>query len=235
MKAIILAAGMGNRLGERTRDLPKALVTVAGKPLLEYVLDFLDTPVISEVGIVTGYQAQVFEKFVREKYPKIRLFHNPQYREGSILTLKAARDFLDDDFLLCNADHIYPRHLFDCLKLPRQNLSAICDFDRTLVEDDMKVSLDKSRHITRIDKKLATYQAGYIGMTFCPKACLPDYWAGAEEALSDRGSKACVEAILDTLAPKMPIEILDASGFGWLEVDNEEDLQKAESRLESHT
>src|SRR5688572_9657578 len=63
MKAVILAAGKGTRMGELTNALPKPMLKVQGKPILEHILDGLKAAGIREVFIVTGYQAEVIENY----------------------------------------------------------------------------------------------------------------------------------------------------------------------------
>ena len=63
MKAVILAAGMGLRLGNHTKNTPKAFVTIKGKTLIEYSLDNLKKAGIKEVIIVVGFM----ESFFKEK------------------------------------------------------------------------------------------------------------------------------------------------------------------------
>ena len=175
MKAIILAAGFGNRLGSLTEENPKALVPVAGKPLLAYVMQFLSATPVKEIAMVTGYQTKGLETFVQKHHPKVQLFYNPDYSLGSILTLQKALPFLNESFLLCNVDHIYPSRLAQRLDFSSNAVGAVCDFDRKLGNDDMKIKKNPSGHVMRIDKKLTDCDGGYIGMTFCPKNCHADY------------------------------------------------------------
>lgn len=237
MKALILAAGTGNRLGNLTSDKPKAMVEVNGKALLEYALDFLNsnsTPF--EIGIVVGYQSEKFIPFIQQQSHEIQIFQNPDFLEGSILTLQKAYDFLQgDDFLLMNVDHIYPHRLLKKMSLPQKNLSVVCDFDRNLVADDMKIQLHSDGTLQAIDKELQDYQGGYIGMTYCTVAAQPHYWEAAERALKNYGSKACVEKIIHQITQKQRVEVIDVSGIGWLEVDNQDDLKHAENSLKQNS
>ena len=234
MKAVILAAGLGNRLGALTKSTPKALVTVLGIPLLDHLMQFLSATPVQSIAVVTGYQTKMLETFVQKKFPKVQLFYNPDYSLGSILTLQKALPFLNESFLICNVDHIYPKRLAQRLDFSLNAVGAVCDFDRKLGEDDMKIKKNPLGHVIRIDKKLTNFDGGYIGMTFCPKNCHETYWGAAEETLSKKGPKANVEAILDTLAPSNPIKIFDASGIGWLEVDTDEDRTQAEETLNNN-
>ena len=77
MKAMILAAGLGSRLQSLTKFKPKALIEVAGKPIMAYQLDALIANGISHIGVVTGYQGDKIRSFVSKFYPNLRVcfFH----------------------------------------------------------------------------------------------------------------------------------------------------------------
>jgi len=236
MQAVILAAGLGKRLGDTKGDYPKAMVRVGEKRLIDHVLTFLDDEKVEERIVVTGFKSELMEGHLRDADDSITLIHNPRYRDGSIFTIAAALDRITDDFLLMNADHIYPKRMFDRLPLDTNLLTAICDYDRELTDDDMKVKLDGAGHISKIDKKLSDYDCGYIGMTFCPKAALDEYRNGVAGVINGDGAASNVERVLARLSnDNYKINICDASGIGWLEVDTPEDFKTAERALANNT
>lgn len=232
MMALVLAAGMGNRLGTFTTDRPKALVEVAGRPLIAHTLDFLHRPEITAIGVVGGFCYERLHTTLRVMGPDVTCMYNPHFRQGSIETLFVARAFLTESFLLLNADHLYRSAMIDHICVARQGVTAMCDFDRTLCADDMKIAKNKRGGLERIHKTLSHYDGGYIGITYCPKDCHAAYWAAAEATHTEFGPSAPVEWILGTLARAgHPIAIGDMSGIGWAEVDTPEDLRRAEQFL----
>ncbi len=231
MKALILAAGTGSRLGTITQNLPKAMVNVAGKPLIDHVIDSIREAGISEIGVVTGYMAETLKNHLQPK--NVKIFHNPDYLKGNIYTLLSASEFLDNGFLLANTDHIYPVELIKkFVKNSTSPVNAACDFDRTLTPDDMKVKLDEKRFITAISKKLTDFDGGYIGMTLCLTHALPAYMNTMHSAVQKYGENAVVENILQELANTghKPASV-DLSGFKWYEIDDPNDLERADEGL----
>jgi choline kinase len=89
--------------------------------------------------------------------------------------------------------------------------------------------LDKT--IRKISKTLSEFQLGYIGMTYIGKNKLGLYQKALGQVIQDTKGKANVEGVLDYLSQQEPIYTLDLGGFGWHEVDNQEDLQKAQKAL----
>lgn len=232
MNAIVLAAGLGNRLGSFTESRPKALVPVAGRELILRVLDLLTSPDIRERIVVTGFSADALTAFLRQHDPAVQCIHNPHFRDGSIRSVEAALPFMDDEFLLMNVDHIYPRSLFNLVLQQRRGITAVCDFDRPLVADDMKIALALDRTITAIGKELSDCDGGYIGMTYVARDKLDAYRKGLAHARADYGDRAPAEWILRWLmAAGERIEVCDTSGHSWLEVDTPEDLARAEAML----
>ena len=157
---------------------------------------------------------------------------NTNYRKGNILSLASAFDDIGGDFLLMNADHIYPRRMLPKIIPTGDSITAICDFDRPLGTDDMKVKLSPERTISKISKTLTEYDCGYIGMTYCPSSKLSIYKQAFKSVLETDGDTSNVERILGRLAEDgEKIQICDASGFGWLEVDTPDELHAAEKKL----
>lgn len=232
MIALIIAAGMGNRLERLTSERPKALVPVANRELILRALDFVDHPSITDRIVVTGYQGELLSQFLQTHAPAVRTVHNPRFTDGSIITIQSALSLIDDDLLLMNVDHIYPKRLLPRLLEMQGRLSAVCDFDRNLVADDMKVKLTPTRTVARMSKQLTDSDGGYIGMTVIPRTELPRYREALDAARRTQGDKANAEAALDHLALEAyPIHICDASGIRWLEVDTPSDLADAEATL----
>lgn len=234
MKAVVLAAGMGTRLLDRTRDLPKALVAVNRRPLIDRVLDYVQGSGINEVCVVGGFCAGLLQERLGSR-TGVTFATNTEYRRGSVLTLNAARPFLNGDTLLMNVDHLYPRALLRTfLTMPQKSdaPTGFVDFDRPLFADDMKVWHDSEKRITQISKTLTEFQAGYIGTTFIPGAFLQEYLRALDEVIAGSGGMSNVEAVLQRLADQgHKPHVFDASGVRWLEVDNQEDLANAERIL----
>ncbi len=236
MQAVIMAAGKGTRLKDRTANIPKALVKVLGKELLLYDLEFLNHEAVEEIIVVVGYLGDKIKEFLNafEFARKITVVENPEFEKGNILSLMSAFPHIADTFLLMNADHIYynPR-IFDIVSSPAEGITAICDFDRELGDDDMKVLIENEK-ITKISKKLEEFTGGYVGMTVVPRFKLDIYMQMAEQLSKKYEGNVHVEQILQALADAgEPIYFKDISNLGWAEVDNEEDLKKAENKLKA--
>ena len=233
MRAIILAAGTGTRLGGTST---KALIQVNGKKMIDYLFDFLDIEQFTEIYVVGGFQFSFLYEYITGKAnPKIKVLENKDYLKGNIYTmLRALEEFDNDSFLLTNSDHIYPPIMYKKMEKSFSKITAMCDFDRKLGADDMKVQINKdTNRIETIDKKLDTYNCGYIGMTFVHKDCNTIYRKAASDTIARIGDKAVVENILQTLSFNSDTAptICDLSGFGWYEVDNKKDLLFAEKHL----
>lgn len=232
MQAIILAAGLGTRLGALTGERPKALVRVAGRELILRVFDFLDHPSITERIVVTGYESERMAQFLKSHESRAKTVFNPNFKDGSIRSIETALPRIKGEFLLMNADHIYPRRMIEVILKNRRGLAAVCDFDRKLGADDMKVKIGRDGKLQLIKKTLADFDCGYIGMTYCDAKSLPSYAEGVKTARKNEGDACAVECALGTLAGMgLGANICDASGMRWFEVDTSEDLAAADNAL----
>lgn len=125
MKAMILAAGLGTRLGELTRSKPKCLVEVHGKTLLEHAIDRLKDAGVDYVVINTHHYAEQVSAFVRSRSNfgvALHLTHEPELLETGGGLYHAREHFKEEnEFFVCNADVYHRLDLLSALHEQQQN------------------------------------------------------------------------------------------------------------------
>jgi choline kinase len=238
VQIVLLAAGLGSRLGPLTAQLPKALIEVGGTPLVLHALRFAAGLAPNKVVVVGGFGfAQLAAVLTQARPIPHTLVENARFRDGNLLSLMAARPALDadgddDGFLVLNVDHIYRPAIAEVVRPPAADVTAFIDTDRILGNDDMKVQRDPAGRVRAIAKTLTTFDAGYVGMTRVPRAAFPRYFAAADAVLAADGPATHVERVLAHLAQgAAPPLCRDISGHGWLEVDTPEERALAEEAL----
>jgi glucose-1-phosphate thymidylyltransferase len=106
MKAVILAAGEGRRLRPFTETMPKVMLPVANKPVLEYVIDAVKTSGINEIILVVGYKKEVIMDYFKD-YEDIDIIYVVQEKQlGTAHALLQTKDLIDGDFLVLSGDNI---------------------------------------------------------------------------------------------------------------------------------
>jgi choline kinase len=232
MQVVLMAAGFGSRLGALTERVPKALVSVAGEPLLAHAVRFARALAPEEIVVVGGVGfALVAEEVARRALP-VTLVENRDFKDGNLISLMSARPRVRGDFVLMNVDHIYNPAIAPLVAAPAGDVTAFVDRDRVLGADDMKVALDADGRVTRIAKTLEAWDAGYVGMSRVPAGAQARYWAAADAALAADGRATHVERVLARLADAgAPPRTVDISGPGWLEVDTPDERAAAEAAL----
>jgi choline kinase len=239
MKSIILAAGLGSRLGTLTKDIPKATIEVASQPLIQRAVNFARKIGIDEIIVVGGYKFQRVREIVAGE--GITILENREYKKGNFYSLSVAQEYLDDDFVLMNIDHLYPSHLARMINEVSDGIWAVSDFDRPLFADDMKIVVKGDLYIdgqlSAISKGLGEFDGGYCGITVVKGDALDDYKLAFKNVMKHGRDQAVVEDIQAELIRlgKAP-RVLDISGIRWLEIDTQEDLANAERiiRMKPH-
>jgi choline kinase len=240
VQVVLLAAGLGSRLGTLTKEIPKALVRVAGKPLMFHALEFAARLRPTQITVVGGYGFSLVAQALDQGQAgspaladlAIQLVENPSFRDGNLISLMAARPRLGEGFLLLNVDHIYRSSIAEVVAPEVADVTAFIDTDRSLGADDMKVERRADDRVRRISKTLTKFDSGYVGMTRVPTSALPRYWRTAEAALAEEGRAIHVERVLGRLAESdAPPLCRDISGHGWLEVDTADERAAAEQAL----
>ena len=156
MQAIILAAGMGKRLGEYTHDNTKCMLEVNGIRLIDRALSALKEVKVTRVILVVGYKGQNVKDYVGENYQGIPIEYveNPIYdKTNNIYSLYLAKDYmLAEDTLLLESDIIFdPSVIKKLVGNEYPNLALVDKYESWM--DGTVVTLDKDQKITRfIDK-----------------------------------------------------------------------------------
>lgn len=234
MIAVLLAAGLGSRLGSLTKALPKALIPVGGKPLLLHALGFAGLVGPTRIVVVGGFGFPLIKEALVQHGGNlpIELVENTHFRDGNLVSLLTAKPRLTEGFLIMNVDHIYRQPVADVVGLDVERITAFIDTDRKLGDDDMKVERGPDGRVVAIAKALTKFDCGYVGMTRVPTALLGRYWAESERALAEEGRSIHVERILARLAKTADAPACrDISGHGWLEVDTPDERAAAERAL----
>ena len=110
-KAIIMAAGKGERMHPVTEKTPKPLIRVKGQRMIESVIEALCQNGITEIYIVVGYLKEQFEELA-EQWPGVQLIENPYYETcNNISSLYAAREYLENCMILDGDQIIYNKKI----------------------------------------------------------------------------------------------------------------------------
>ncbi|GAA3235248.1 phosphocholine cytidylyltransferase family protein [Actinocorallia longicatena] len=237
MIGMILAAGAGRRLRPYTDTLPKALVPVDGETtIMDISLRNLAAVGLTDIVIVVGYCAGAVEERkagFEEKYGvKITLVHNDKAEEwNNAYSMWLAREHFSKGILMVNGDTVHPVSVEKTLLANEGKADILLAVDdvKKLADEEMKVILDGTGHLSKITKLMDPADAAgeYIGATLLAPA--------AAEALAD-ALKATFEADPDQYYEDGYQEFVNRGGkiavapigeVSWVEVDNHDDLSKA--------
>src|SRR5690606_30917423 len=143
MKTVLLAAGVGQRLGEISGNRPKSLLSFDGSSLLRRHLDILLHYRIPEIIIVTGLRADLIESeaAASDASSYVKTVHNTDYEKGSLISMLAGLEALssDDGFLLMDADVLYDHRIIERLINTSHRNCFLLDRDFEAGEEPVKL------------------------------------------------------------------------------------------------
>lgn len=221
MQAVILAAGLGTRMGKLTKNIPKPMLKILGKNLLELKMNSLPKQV-DEVILIVGYKSEVIKKYFKDNFNgrKITYVEDTELK-GTANALWQAKKILKNKFLVMMGDDIYnSSSILECAKNP---LSIVV---KPALENE-----DGSRIILK-NKKLTGYSLNKEpGLLFTGLYCLTkDIFRYKPVKLKTKDEYGLPQTLLK-LAEKKKVKIIKTNY--WMQITCPEDLKKAEIILNS--
>jgi choline kinase/GNAT superfamily N-acetyltransferase len=236
MKAVILAAGRGTRLGPKYAGQPKILLQFGGRSLLDWHAQRLSEAGITRAVLVTGYQREAISGVlngVRKQYDlDIKEMVNPDFAEGSMLSLRAALPELenaDEPVLLMDADVLYPAAMLQRL-MQSQHPTALL-IDRAYSKADHDAILVPIHAGRPVDLGMnCTGEADVVGESIgffkLDREDLP-LLVGQTAQRSSGPHEAALRALV--LAGRFGYE--DVTGMPWIEIDFPRDVERATQEI----
>lgn len=241
MQAIMLAAGMGRRMGKYTEKHTKCMMEVGGKTLLERTVEALKYAGINKLVMIIGYEAETLRKYIETKNfdIKIEYVYNYDYATtNNIYSLYMAKDYLrNDDTILIESDLIYEKELIAKLvNAPDPNLAVVAKYEQWM--DGTVVTLDKNNGIVDfIDKTHFRYEdvAKYYKTVniykFSKEFSDKQYLPFLEAYLKAYGVNQYYEQVLKILAhiSNSGLNAYVLADENWYEIDDAQDLDIADT------
>ena len=245
MQALMLAAGMGKRLGNYTKNATKCMVPVNGKTLIEYAIESLIYAGIKKFTMVVGYKKDVLKNFLKGKYPQIQIdfIDNDVYDStNNIYSLYLARDVLSsDDTILLESDLIFDKEIIrEIVSSPEKNLAVVSHFENWM--DGTVTVLNEEKAIKRIvsksdfdwnkiDSYYKTVNIYKFSKEFSKNIYMP-FLSAYQTAYSKNEYYETVLKVISYLdGDILKAHLVD--GSRWYEIDDPADLKIASTRFSS--
>jgi len=234
MKAIILAAGKGKRLAPITNRIPKALINIGGKTILERLFGVLSECGVSDVLIVVGYleeQIRTFVKNYNDNDINIEIISNKEYEstDNMYSVMLCEKKCIDDSIIILNGDLIVSSEIIKtAIEAPTSNMPVEMDPDikdgqRILIENDRIKAIGKTQKIAQ--------GIGINIVKFTAEDALFFFKTINRIINSENRRKEWFEVGINELAEKVDIKPISISGKYWAEIDDLEDIKKVREKL----
>lgn len=241
MQAIILAAGMGRRLGEFTANNTKCMLEVNGVRLIDRLLQQLGKINLSRIVIVIGYEGQNLKDHIYNNFPTERIvfIENPVFEKtNNIYSLWLTKDYMEeDDTLLLESDLIFEDNVILSAVESKHATCALVSKYESWMDGTMVRINDDNDIINFIPKKAFKYSDtdNYYKTVniykFSKEFIINHYLPFLEAYIKVLGENEYYEQVLRviTLIDNAGIKALPITGLKWYEIDDVQDLRIAET------
>lgn len=222
MKIIILAAGIGSRLGN---PFPKPLTPLrSGKSIMEKQVEQLSENFNEDdISVVVGFKKDL----IMERFPDLTYIYNQFFdaTNTSKSLLKALKKYRNEDVLWLNGDVIFDAELFSVLNTEIQaGVSFVSVNTSRVAEEEVKYTL-KNEHIFELSKQVQKGLGEAVGINFIAKKDMPLLLKHLEQCNDNDYFEKGIETAIQQ--DDLRVKAVDISNFRCMEVDFEEDLEAA--------
>lgn len=244
LTAVILAGGKGSRLGKLTKNIPKPLIEICGKPIIQYAIAWARYLGASKIVVSGSYMFDVLRESVRSFDKSVILVKDKIYMPGNrILGLFAAINEIEGDVAVFDGDYIYHKSVADTIKNNKyNNITVHASNERSeYTAQDVIVKFDDNNNLIDIFKTKSTkplYKREYYFNSFlyCPALQLKSFFESAKKNFesSDKKNKHIEDAVLAYRKEGNIVKVINTGPPLWIEIDNEEELKVAEKFIKRY-
>jgi len=235
MKALILAAGIGKRL---KANVPKILLKIGNKSLLERHVENLLNLGIKNIGIVIGYKSNQLRNFIKkiDKKKNIKIFKNSSYKLGSIVSLVSASNFfyIKGNLILMDGDVLYDKKILKKLFNSKKKNCLIIDKKFEKGQEPVKVCIKNNKIIDfgKIVNQDFDYQGESVGFfKFSNKSSLK-FLQQSRKIMKSNKNLMYEEAIQKIIKEKkIRMDFENITNLPWVEIDFKKDLIFAKKKV----
>jgi choline kinase len=241
MKALMLAAGVGNRLGEASQDRPKCLLQFHEKSLLQRHIEILAKYDISELTIVVGYRSELIQAEIDKLKVNswVKTIYNADYRQGSVISFAKLREDFNgtEDVLIMDADVLYNDRIIAKLTDTKIANCFLLDRGFEMGEEPVKLCV-KNNYLIEFRKQLEPnleYEmiGESVGFFRFSGTMAKKLFDQADSYIQASKHDAPYEEIIRDLLLAEPTSFgyEDVTDIPWIEIDFPEDIQRAKAKF----
>ena len=241
MEAIMYAAGVGRRLNQRFGEIPKILIELGGRTVLERHVEHLASNGLERLTLVTGYERERIAPLIKslpERYPVTLAERvNPDYEEGSVLSFLASVPLLQtlkEPVLLMDGDVLYPSAMLHRLLHSEHRTALLVDRNYSTEDDDpVLVPIREGRPVDFVKGWAGEAESvgESVGFFKVAPEDLPTLIEGTRRRLEGPGRGDSYDAVLREMVQAGRFGCEDVTGMPWTELDSPEDVERARKEV----
>lgn len=230
--AIILAAGLGSRLSNLTRDCPKCMIKVNDITIIENQIESLLENNVKKIIVIGGYNYEKLERFIYERFPnnpRIILINNDNYmKTNNMFSLYISKKYANNkNIILMNGDVFFDKSIITDLINSKYENQIICD-DRIFNIESMKITIENDK-IKSISKEINSNDSSGCSIDvykFSKKATRKLFHIIKHNYIKNNKNNMWTELAINDLLNMVDVYPL-YTNKRWYEIDNLEDLENA--------
>ena len=232
--AVIMAAGMGTRFGDKTKVMPKGFIPFNGVPMVERSIRTLIRCGIRRIIIGTGYHKEYYEELAKKYHPFVECVFSPRYAEtNSMYTLWNCRQAIgDNDFVLLESDLVFEKAAIDSLKT--------CPFDSAMLitpvtkfQDQYYVQMNDHAELVNCSTNADDIEPSgeLVGIHKVSNQFYKILCSEYEKIVDEKPKLGYEFMLLDVSQRVTPMHVMKMEGLQWYEIDDDDDLKYAEEHI----
>lgn len=231
--AVVCAAGQGKRFGPLTGNIPKTLLRVGDKTILEYLLDNFSKCGLTDVLIVVGYKGDMIEKKIGDKYKNCRItyIHNKDYEiTDNFYSLYLAKEKISSGMIFFNADIIFNKNILIKLINDAYPNGLVTDnvYNAGAGKNPVRVKMDGRNRISDIGHDIGGQNKEKVfGIYKLSSEATKRYFEIAAEFFKEGPGKGGFWWPIKRTALEIPFFAVSAAPYGWVSINNVAEYEKA--------